>query len=352
MGNRNNEDKHQLNILKKRRPIRVIGVALMGLTLMATDLPNKVAPAVAEERITRELNLPSSLSDLEVCDTYWDDEKSDGYFSYFTSVDARQQVRVPKTVNLRLYFSQACSSDITRYERSITLSSGETSETVFLGFNPTQFSDDPYWAYPGVCGAFRRACYKFDETVPINFTVDYSQSNFQSKNWDLTFDVKYIDEVCRYEGDFGDPNRVRVCEDKQISLTHTIEDFIVTDPLTPEEFEDLYGYDPRPEETEPSQDSDADQGTSDETDDPGVIDENKDSEQVLNAGSFKGYVALYVKGYGGARFSAKVGNDWVIIPIVESSFERYVEFTGAGYEINVRMYINRELITTKTITTR
>lgn len=352
MGNRNFEDKDQLKIFRQRRPLRIIGGALTALILMATNLPSESTSAVAEERVTRELILPSTFSDLEVCDTYWDDQVSDGYFRYFTSVDARQRIRVPKTVNLRVYFSQACTSNLQRYERSITLSSGDTSETVFLGFNPTRLSDDPYWDYPAVCGAFRRACYRFDETVPINFNVDYSQSYFPTKSWDLTFDVKYIDEVCRYEGDFGDPNRVRVCEDKQISLTHTTENFIVTEPLSPDEFEGLYGYDPRPDDSEPTQNSDAEDNEPEAADEPTVIDENNGSEQVLNAGSFKGYVALYVKGYGGARFSAKVGNDWIIVPIVDSSFERYVEFTGAGYEINVRMYINRELVTTKTITTR
>jgi len=38
------------------------------------------------------------------------------------------------------------------------------------------------------------------------------------------------------------------------------------------------------------------------------------SGQKVNAGSFKGYVALYALGYEGQRMSAKVGNDWVIVP--------------------------------------
>jgi len=38
------------------------------------------------------------------------------------------------------------------------------------------------------------------------------------------------------------------------------------------------------------------------------------SGQKVNAGSFKGYVALYAKSYEGQRMSAKVGNDWVIVP--------------------------------------
>lgn len=84
-----------------------------------------------------------------------------------------------------------------------------------------------------------------------------------------------------------------------------------------------------------------------------ATDENaSNSDRKLNAGSFKGYVALYAKGYEGQRLSAKVGKDWVIVPRLESNFERIVEFTGAGYDIRVRMYIDRELIESKQILTK
>ena len=76
------------------------------------------------------------------------------------------------------------------------------------------------------------------------------------------------------------------------------------------------------------------------------------SARKLNAGSFKGYVALYAKGYKGDRFSAKVGKDWVIRPALEQDFVRIVEYTGPGYTINVRMYINSILEETITVTTK
>lgn len=77
----------------------------------------------------------------------------------------------------------------------------------------------------------------------------------------------------------------------------------------------------------------------------------------LNAGSFKGYVALYARGYEGQRLSAKVGNDWVIVPQIVNNQEngnlfRFVEFTGAGYTINVRMFIDRVLIFSKVLVTK
>jgi hypothetical protein len=75
----------------------------------------------------------------------------------------------------------------------------------------------------------------------------------------------------------------------------------------------------------------------------------------VNAGSFKGYVALYALGYEGKRLSAKVGKDWVIVPSIPSqtnNLYRYVEFTGAGVNVAVRIYIDRVLVRTVYLTTK
>jgi len=76
------------------------------------------------------------------------------------------------------------------------------------------------------------------------------------------------------------------------------------------------------------------------------------SDQKVNAGSFKGYVAVYAKGYAGQRMSAKIGNDWVVVESLASNFERVTDFTGAGYTIAVRIYIDRVLVDTITVTTK
>jgi hypothetical protein len=79
------------------------------------------------------------------------------------------------------------------------------------------------------------------------------------------------------------------------------------------------------------------------------------SGQKVNAGSFKGYVALYAKGYEGQRMSAKVGNDWVIVPAIPAATNdlfRAVEFVGAGVEISVRLYIDRVLVATIPLLTK
>ncbi|MCF8529536.1 MAG: hypothetical protein K9G13_06545 [Aquiluna sp.] len=75
----------------------------------------------------------------------------------------------------------------------------------------------------------------------------------------------------------------------------------------------------------------------------------------VNAGSFKGYVALYAKGYEGKRLSAKVGKDWVIIPSIPAATNdlyRVVEYTGAGVDVAVKIYIDRVLRETVDLTTR
>jgi len=76
------------------------------------------------------------------------------------------------------------------------------------------------------------------------------------------------------------------------------------------------------------------------------------ADQKVNAGSFKGYVAIYAKGYEGKRLSAKVGNDWVVVAALASNYVRVVEYTGAGYTIAVRIYIDRVLVDTITVTTK
>ena len=81
-----------------------------------------------------------------------------------------------------------------------------------------------------------------------------------------------------------------------------------------------------------------------------VVDDTK-----VNAGSFKGYVAVYAKGYEGHRLSAKVGKDWVIVPSIPAATNdlyRHVEFTGAGVDVAVRIYIDRVLVDTINLTTK
>jgi len=61
------------------------------------------------------------------------------------------------------------------------------------------------------------------------------------------------------------------------------------------------------------------------------------------------------KGYEGQRMSAKVGNDWVVVPSIPAAINdlfHAVEFVGAGVEISVRLYIDRVLVATIPLLTK
>jgi uncharacterized repeat protein (TIGR02543 family) len=71
-----------------------------------------------------------------------------------------------------------------------------------------------------------------------------------------------------------------------------------------------------------------------------VIDEPANK---VNVGSFNGKVVLYVKGFKGKRISAKIGNHWVVIPAASGKFTRVVVKVGLGYELNVRLFVQRKM---------
>jgi len=68
------------------------------------------------------------------------------------------------------------------------------------------------------------------------------------------------------------------------------------------------------------------------------------SDTKVNVGSFKGFVALYAKGYEGQKMSAIVAGKWIVVESLASDFERVVRFTGAGYTITTKIYIDGEQI--------
>ncbi len=77
--------------------------------------------------------------------------------------------------------------------------------------------------------------------------------------------------------------------------------------------------------------------------------------QKVNAGSFKGHVALYALNHEGKLPSAKVGHDWVIVESIPKSVNhlyRHVEFTGVGYEVQVRIFTDRKLEATIQLLTK
>ncbi|WP_091852726.1 ice-binding family protein [Candidatus Aquiluna sp. UB-MaderosW2red] len=77
--------------------------------------------------------------------------------------------------------------------------------------------------------------------------------------------------------------------------------------------------------------------------------------QQISVGSFKGYVAIYALGYQGQRLTAKIGNDWVIVPAIPAAPDnlyRWVEPVGFGVDCVVRIFIDRVLVKTVNLTTK
>lgn len=87
-----------------------------------------------------------------------------------------------------------------------------------------------------------------------------------------------------------------------------------------------------------------------------VVRESVVSQQAsvgkVNAVAFKGFVAVYAKGYEGKRLSAKVGKDWIVVPALASNFVRVTDFTGSGVEISVRIFIDRMQVGTIPLVTK
>jgi hypothetical protein len=76
------------------------------------------------------------------------------------------------------------------------------------------------------------------------------------------------------------------------------------------------------------------------------------SDTKVNVGSFKGFVALYAKGYEGKKMSAIVAGKWIVVASLASDFERVVRYTGAGYDIVTTIYIDGVMISTFNVTTK
>jgi len=80
------------------------------------------------------------------------------------------------------------------------------------------------------------------------------------------------------------------------------------------------------------------------------------ADQKITVGTFKGYVAIYTKGYMGQKLSAKVAGKWLVVdPIAaykSNDYSRTVRLTGAGYSITVDLYIDGVFVRSEVVTTK
>jgi hypothetical protein len=72
----------------------------------------------------------------------------------------------------------------------------------------------------------------------------------------------------------------------------------------------------------------------------------------ITIGTFKGFVAIYFKGYQNTRVSIQIAGKWLVVPSIPKAFHRVVRNTGAGFTVNSKIYIDRKLVQEKTLTTR
>ena len=80
-------------------------------------------------------------------------------------------------------------------------------------------------------------------------------------------------------------------------------------------------------------------------------------DRKLSVGSFKGFIAIYTKGYDGQRLSAKVAGKWLVVESLDESFQgknysRTLRETGSGHNIKVHLYIDSEFLRTDELTTK
>lgn len=264
------------------------------------------------------------------CPSPWGSGTDSLGYIYIEDIDpSTGNLESGKTYDIELFFSHDCRAYAGAYQLDLTLSSstgdvakGMMIDESYYSYESSRVSSRSNYCLFYSCG---RSTYSYELTTPVKMSAG---------TYSLRVDARTVSENNSYG--FSD----------------------VQDTFN---FSSAFGFNGDSDEGESGATSqpspnkqigleEDDQQIGEEDEKPAAKDSQ--SDRVLNAGSFKGYVALYAKGYKGERFSAKVGKDWVVVPSLESDFERIVEYTGAGYTINVRMYINSSLVSTKIVTTR
>lgn len=76
------------------------------------------------------------------------------------------------------------------------------------------------------------------------------------------------------------------------------------------------------------------------------------SGQKITIGTFKGFVAIFFKGYEGTRVSIKIAGRWIVVPRIPEDFYRVTRKTGAGFKVKAEVFIDRKLVEEKLLTTR
>jgi hypothetical protein len=79
------------------------------------------------------------------------------------------------------------------------------------------------------------------------------------------------------------------------------------------------------------------------------------SAQKITVGTYKGYVAVFTKGYEGQKLSVRLASKWHVVPTIvdlAAGYSLKTINTGVGYVANVIVYIDGVEVQRKTITTK
>lgn len=78
--------------------------------------------------------------------------------------------------------------------------------------------------------------------------------------------------------------------------------------------------------------------------------------QKVTVGTFNGFIAIYTRGHEGSRLTAKVAGRWLKVDSIASapgkSYSLVKRNTGAGFLVNVEVYIDGVLLKSSTTTTK
>lgn len=138
------------------------------------------------------------------CTDYWGGEESDQYDSI--RFNERETVDAPLyNFEITISFDQNCSKSGIKYQRwaELVFPNGEPLQLIRDPNRSTtyEWKDEPYWEYPGSCGAFVPSCWSFKDVYGVNFTHQAPAGDYG-----LRIYTAWTDTVCRYEG------ATRICE--------------------------------------------------------------------------------------------------------------------------------------------
>ncbi len=228
-----------MNVMKILK--RFVGVVVVCLTSFVGLVPAEAATTVNRYIYPWLSGYSEEQTTFVECSDYWGKSESDEYFSIL--LNARESIEAPfKDFEIVVDFWQTCSKEEYKYSRTadLVLPNGDFLRLIKdpIRSKSTQFTDDPYWDYPGSCRAFLKSCWIHKDVYGANFTHTAPAGSYS-----LRLSTTFMGDVCRYEG------ATRICEtNSKIEKSLTIQNLItITQTGIRADWEPNPNPDPTPE---------------------------------------------------------------------------------------------------------